>query len=469
MAEARQATGDMFDWALALFLFVSGYYTRVFLKTLKEKRMSKFISLMITLVVSMFALNAMAFDPPPAPSDGTYVVDLTGKLSATQKTQLNNKIEQMNRSTKNEFGILLLADMGGDNIEDVANATYKKWGVGKRGLDNGCLIVVALKERKSRIETGKGVEGDVPDLKAVDILKKNLNPHLKSGDFYGGFDDTLNALSSQIESRHAQKADPPPASNPVTEQPVTNTGRTSTGGCSMTDSSSPFSIGLFILACIIGGILLARRGARKAAERMRQAEEDHREDVARRQREDAVRIAQARVAENFKRDRDEAERMRLEREARNAKAERERLSSMPTPMVAIPVVQPRTVTSAPRPTATVTKRSPVVTATAAVAITAAASLTAAALLEEERKRAKRKAEERAEEARTEARREEERREAKRRSDREDEDRRRRQREDDDRRSSSSSSSSSSDWGGSSSGGSGFGGGDSGGGGGSSDW
>ena len=166
--------------------------------------MNKFLSFVMVLMVTMFTSVAFAWSPPPAPADGGYVVDLTGKLSSAHKSLLNHKIEQMNRDTANEYGILLVPSMNGATIEDVANSTYRAWGVGKKGLDNGCLIVVAVAERKSRIETGKGVEGDVPDLKANDILKRNLNPHLRNGDFYGGFDETLTALNSQIVSHRAE-------------------------------------------------------------------------------------------------------------------------------------------------------------------------------------------------------------------------------------------------------------------------
>lgn len=174
--------------------------------------MKKYISLLVTLMVTLFATNSLAFTPPPAPEHGGYVSDQAGKLSESQIQQLNQKIERISKTTKNEFGILLLQDMGGDNIEDVANATFKAWGVGKRGLDNGVLVVVAIKERKSRIETGKGAGGDITDLQANDILKKNLNPHLKTGDFFGGFDATLDAISGLMESRANQQAAPAPAS-----------------------------------------------------------------------------------------------------------------------------------------------------------------------------------------------------------------------------------------------------------------
>lgn len=391
---------------------------------------------MVALVVTLFSANVLAYTPPPAPASGWYVVDQTGKMSASQIQQLNQKIEQISKSTKNEFGILLLSNMGEDNIEDVANATYKAWGIGKRGLDNGCLIVVAVKERKSRIETGKGVGGEVTDIQANDILRKNLNPHLRSGDFAGGFNDTLGALSTLMESRHNQQAEAPPTVAPVASAAQSTAPPRSTGGCDVSGmGSSNGGFGVVLLLLMTGtivAIFFVRRASLKRIEELRQEELN-----AARRRKDRTDQLQA-LADQALQEREE------------------RLSSIPTPFVEVPFFPrasvsppPSTVRAVPRPTPKVAHLKSAPVATVAVASTAAAiaaeqTRQARAREEEDSRRRQRDAEAAA--------------------------KRKRDREDDDRRSSSSSSSSSSSWdSGSSSGGGGFGGGDSGGGGSSSDW
>jgi len=449
--------------------------------------MNKFLMVLVTLMVTMFAGNALAYDPPAAPANGGYVVDQAGKLSAGQIQQLNQKIDRISKSTKNEFGVLLLPNMGGDNIEDVANATYKKWGVGKRGLDNGCLIVVAIKERKSRIETGKGVEGEVTDLQSKDILLKNLNPHLRSGDFYGGFDDTLNALSTLMESRHNQKADPAPVATtnaPATPVADTSTTRQRNGGCDVSSAPAPSGGGTWVILLLLGvggivAILMAR-----AAKRRREEEEKQRLAAAKRRREKEEQIRQLQV--------------RLAQE----KERKESLAKLATPAVVVPTMPSRPVVTpvahvavkphvaphpvsragaviesvvptrpVPRPVSKPTHTAEALVAGAAVLAAAEAAHEATLRRErEEREESDRRSREEERQAR--AREDEERRARQR--ERDEEDRRRRDREDEDRRrrdsessSYSSSSSSSSDYGSSSGGG--FGGGDSGGGGSSSDW
>lgn len=164
---------------------------------------------MIVLLLAILAIPgiAYAFTPPPAPvPPKSYVTDMAHKLTTNDLSKLNIRINQVNRSSSNEIAILILPSLDGESIKDVADLTFKSWKVGKAGLDNGVLIVIAVKDRISRIETGKGVEGDLTDLQASDIIKTNLNPYLKKGDFYGGLTETVDVISKTIESRKGQKS-----------------------------------------------------------------------------------------------------------------------------------------------------------------------------------------------------------------------------------------------------------------------
>jgi uncharacterized protein len=163
--------------------------------------MKKYITLLIAVLATVFTANAFAFTPPDKPASGWYILDQANKLTEDQKTNLNKKIDGINKNTKNEFGVLIIQSMDGDNIEDVAQNTFRAWGVGKAGLNNGVLLVISVGDRKMRLQTGKGVEGDLPDLRAKDILDENLKPFLKKGDYYGGIDSTISAASSFLESR----------------------------------------------------------------------------------------------------------------------------------------------------------------------------------------------------------------------------------------------------------------------------
>lgn len=185
--------------------------------------MKIYITLLTSLLVSLFAINSFAWDPPPRPINGGYVADLTNTLTQSEISQLNRKIEEVNRTTKNEMGALILPSMDGSSIEDVAQTTFRSWGVGKKGLDNGVLVVISIAERKSRIQTGKGVEGDLPDLKCNDILRHNLNPHLKNKDYFGGLNEAFSSIASSIESRHNATVEPKASGCSVSNVPIEST------------------------------------------------------------------------------------------------------------------------------------------------------------------------------------------------------------------------------------------------------
>lgn len=161
--------------------------------------MKNYLTIVFTVLLSLFSVNAMADFTPPAPTN--YVVDTASKLDNDQLAKLNSKLDTLNKSSKNEIAVLVLPNMGGENIEDVAQKTFRSWKIGKAGLDNGVLVVIAVEERKSRIQTGSGIGGELTDLQANDILRLNLKPHLKRGEFYQGLDETIDAISSKLDSR----------------------------------------------------------------------------------------------------------------------------------------------------------------------------------------------------------------------------------------------------------------------------
>lgn len=386
-------------------------------------KMNKILSMLAFLMVALFAGNSFAYTAPPKPESGWYIRDQAGKLSTDQLSQLNHKLESISKGTKNEIGALILSSMDGDNIEDVTQATFKAWGVGKAGLDNGVLVVISVAERKSRIQTGKGVEGDLPDLKANDILRNSLAPHLKKGDFYGGLNATFDAITASLESRHATVTTPAHTTQAPLPQTVAQSTHTS-------EASSGVGLVLFVgslvFFAIVGFVIFLVK-----------KDEDNKNSLL----EEARALREAR----FRRQREQielAERIRLDSLRTNISPPVK--STYPTTYQPAPVVQ-RTV-----PSSIPTK-----------AVIAGAALGGAALLaEEELRRSNARREREASERRA---REASERQA-------EEDRRRRDREEESRRSSSSFSWSSSDSSSSSSdSGSGFGGGDSGGGGSSSDW
>ena len=115
-----------------------------------------------------------------------HVTDLTRSLDDGQRASLNRQLEDVNQNSSVEIAVLVLPSLAGESIEDVAFKTFNTWKLGKAGKDNGALLVIATGDRRTRIEVGKGIEGDLTDLQTNDILRTKVGPELKAGRLFEG-------------------------------------------------------------------------------------------------------------------------------------------------------------------------------------------------------------------------------------------------------------------------------------------
>lgn len=390
--------------------------------------MNKFITMMIALAATLFAINSFAWDPPASPAPASWISDSSGALTPEAHQRLDAKLAKINQSSANELAALIVPTLDGQDISDVTNATFKAWGVGKKGLDNGVLVVLAMKEHKSRIETGKGVEGDLPDLKTQDILNNVVRPYMRNGDIEGALGNSFDAIAASIANHKADVAAGRNSSDASCD--VSNVG---------VDHGGNWALALVVL----GAFLWLASSALKSSRRRKAEALQRKEDQLRKEEAERKLAVEARQKEF-----DEAATHRAKIVADTAVAHVPATKKWIEEKASVNV-RP----AIPRPTPRVKAATPTLTE-----VVAEQELEAQIQAQRERNR---RSEERAAEARQEQREEERRRQS-------NEERRRREEEDD---SSNSSSSSSFDWSGSSddSGGGDFGGGDSGGGGSSSDW
>ena len=173
----------------------------------------KYLSFLFVFLISTIAF---AWEPPVATG---YVVDMAGKLTSNQVNALNSKIESYHREDGSQIGVLIIPSLQGQTVEDVAYKTFNTWKIGQEGKDNGVLLVLAIAERKSRIETGKGIGDKLTDLQSNDILRNVLAPQLKRGNFYGGIDSTLNSVHSLTKPETTSQVETVPVQTPVAAKP----------------------------------------------------------------------------------------------------------------------------------------------------------------------------------------------------------------------------------------------------------
>lgn len=150
--------------------------------------------------------------PPPA----GFVVDESGALPAPIRSQIEAELADYERRTSNEIAVLLVPTTRDQSIDDYSNDVVRSWGVGKEGRDNGVLVVLALDDRRGRIEVGFGLEGTLTDVEANDVLQRQAFPRLRENDVAGAVTATTRELRSQLADPLAGVSAPPAATAPAT-------------------------------------------------------------------------------------------------------------------------------------------------------------------------------------------------------------------------------------------------------------
>jgi uncharacterized protein len=132
------------------------------------------------LLAFLFTLNISA--QTQIPSFTPNVVDPNNHLSDQDVLEINQALERI-RNTADIWGAVYIIDnLGEETIESVSEKAFLKWTLGQKGKDNGLLLVLAMKDRKSRFEVGYGLEGDITDYTSNLALVDVLRPLMRKGE-----------------------------------------------------------------------------------------------------------------------------------------------------------------------------------------------------------------------------------------------------------------------------------------------
>jgi uncharacterized protein len=134
----------------------------------------------------------------PVPPYSARVLDTTGTLSAGQTAALNEQILALEADTKAAVVVFMLPTTGEETIEEYATRVFDKWKIGDTERDDGILILVALEDRRMRIEVGQGLEGAVPDVLAGRIIDQDMKPRFQAKDYAGGLEAAINRIGALV-------------------------------------------------------------------------------------------------------------------------------------------------------------------------------------------------------------------------------------------------------------------------------
>ncbi|RSD28223.1 TPM domain-containing protein [Mesobacillus subterraneus] len=161
----------------------------------------RFSGLAAILGILLLLLPAGAIAAPtkiPAPSGDIYVQDFANILNENEKIQLRNIGRSVDDQTTSQIAVLTVDTLSETSIEEYSVEAYRKFGLGTAENDNGVLLVIAMQEKKIRIEVGYGLEGIIPDGKAGRILDEYAIPHLRNGQPSLAIMNTYQALANEV-------------------------------------------------------------------------------------------------------------------------------------------------------------------------------------------------------------------------------------------------------------------------------
>jgi uncharacterized protein len=140
------------------------------------------IVLIAWLAVAALPLRA---EVPVPPLEGR-VTDLTATLAPDQRTALETRLASLEAEKGSQIAVLLVPTTQPETIEQYAIRVVDAWKLGRKGIDDGVLVLLARQDRAARIEVGRGLEGVIPDAIANRVVEDVMIPYFKRGDFYGG-------------------------------------------------------------------------------------------------------------------------------------------------------------------------------------------------------------------------------------------------------------------------------------------
>ncbi|MBN1381166.1 MAG: TPM domain-containing protein [Deltaproteobacteria bacterium] len=161
-------------------------------------RKIRFSPALFALIAVLWVVSAAGAEDYPRPLDNVAVNDFAGVIQPQEQTVMENLAREVWEKTGTAVVVATLETIGDNDPADYANKLYKQWGIGKKEVDKGVLIFLAVKERKIRIEVGYGVEGILPDGLAGEILDKYVLPLLKAGDYSKGMQNAVIAVAAIV-------------------------------------------------------------------------------------------------------------------------------------------------------------------------------------------------------------------------------------------------------------------------------
>ena len=162
-------------------------------------------ALLLLVLLAGPGMAALRIPPPP----DRRVNDYAGVLSAADRDRLEQKLVAGEAGSRNQIVVAIFRSLQGESLEDYSIRLAQAWRIGQKGLDNGVIFLVFLDDRKTRIEVGYGLEGNLTDAISSSILRDVVAPRFREGRIADGIGAGVDAIERAIAGTYVR----PPAAD----------------------------------------------------------------------------------------------------------------------------------------------------------------------------------------------------------------------------------------------------------------
>jgi uncharacterized protein len=135
------------------------------------------------------------------------VTDLTGTLSGGAVARIEAKLAALEAKKGSQLAVLIVPTTQPEEIEQFGIRVGDAWKLGRKGVSDGAILIVAKNDRRVRIEVGQGLEGALPDAIANRIIDETIAPHFKLGDYDGGVEAGIDKMISVVNGEPLPEPD----------------------------------------------------------------------------------------------------------------------------------------------------------------------------------------------------------------------------------------------------------------------
>lgn len=157
----------------------------------------KKVFLLGSLALLCLPVASYAYTTPGEPTG--FVNDYANLLSSGEQAQLEATLSDFNKRTGNEIAVVTIETLAGDTVENFAEQLFQDWGIGKKGQDNGILLLISKSDREMRIEVGYGLEPELTDLEAAHLIRNVLTPAFREEQYFAGITEAVGLIIKKLE------------------------------------------------------------------------------------------------------------------------------------------------------------------------------------------------------------------------------------------------------------------------------